>query len=298
MKVGIVELSTLSASFEDDLAAYAEAGVDAIGICEIKLEEGRETDQLAALRRSGLEASCAVPAVPSILPAPALGGPEGPDERVTAMVAGMRRLAPFEPTAFVCFTGPAGELSENEARRTVIDGLRTVADEAARLGIPAGVEPMSAHFREDWTLVTTLDEAAALIDEVGSDGLGLTFDTWHLWDTPAAVEQIGRHGPRIVCVHVADWRRPTRGWCDRVLPGDGEADLPSLLQALERVGWEGYYELEIFSDNGAFGERHAGSLWDLPATELAARGRDALCTALDIAASGVVIAARREEERT
>jgi sugar phosphate isomerase/epimerase len=279
MKVGIVEFSTLSASFEEDLAAYAEAGVDAVGICEIKLEEGRETDQLETFHRSGLEASCAVPAVPSIFPIPPAPSPERAEERVQAMIAGMKRLAPFEPRAFVCLTGPAGELGEDEARRTIIDGLHAVADEGARLGIPVGLEPTSAHFRTDWTVVTTLDEAAALADEVGSDRLGLTFDTWHLWDTPNVETEIERHGGRIVCVHVADWRRPTRGWCDRALPGEGAADLPSLLAALERGGWDGFYDVEIFSDNGSFGEHHHDSLWDLPARELAAGCRDALLAA-------------------
>jgi sugar phosphate isomerase/epimerase len=279
MKLGIVEFSTLSATFEQDLAVYAEAGVDAIGICEIKLEEGREADQLEAFRGSGLEASGAVPAVPSILPIPAAPSPEHAEERVAAMIAGMRRMAPFEPTAFVCLTGWPLDSDEEAGRREVIDALRAVAEESTRLGIPVGVEPMSARFRTDWTMVTTLEEAALLVTEVGSD-LGLTFDTWHLWDTPDVEGEIERYSDRIVCVHVADRRDPTRSWCDRVLPGEGAADVPSLIEALERAGWDGIYELEIFSDNGAFGERFEDSLWDVPAVELAIRGRDALQAAV------------------
>jgi hypothetical protein len=41
------------------------------------------------------------------------------------------------------------------------------------------------------------------------------------------------------------------------------------------VGWEGFYDLEIFSDNGAFGSAYPDSLWDLDAAELVRRGRDA-----------------------
>jgi sugar phosphate isomerase/epimerase len=70
-------------------------------------------------------------------------------------------------------------------------------------------------------------------------------------------------------------REPTRSFADRVLPGDGVADVPRLLGALDRSGWAGFYDLEIFSDNGAFGSSFADSLWDLPAPELARRGRDA-----------------------
>jgi len=65
-RFAICELSTLPASFEDDLAAYSAAGIDGISIFEDKLVEGREVEQLETFRASGLEASAAVTAVPSI----------------------------------------------------------------------------------------------------------------------------------------------------------------------------------------------------------------------------------------
>lgn len=273
-RFGICEFTTLPATFEEDLAAYRAAGADAIGICEIKLEAGREAEQLAAFRASGLAASACVPAVPSILPLPMMEGPEQPQERVEAYRAGLRRLAPFQPAAAVCLTGPAGERPEDEARRIVIEGLRAIAEEAERLGVAVGLEPISPSARGEFTVISTLGEAAALLDEVGSDALGITFDTWHLWDSPKLEEEIAAYGDRIVAVHVADWRRPTRGWCDRALPGEGAIDFGPLVRALEKAGWEGVYDLEIFSDNGAFGARYEDSLWLLPTGELARRGRE------------------------
>jgi len=59
-KFAICELSTLNASFEDDLAAYSAAGAEGISIFEGKLVAGREAEQLEAFRASGLEASAAV----------------------------------------------------------------------------------------------------------------------------------------------------------------------------------------------------------------------------------------------
>ena len=270
----VCEFTTLHASFEDDLAAYRAAGATGIGICEIKLAEGREDEQLEALRESGLQAASAVPAVPSVLPLPLFPGPEDPGERVEALCASVPRLAPFEPSALVCLTGPAGELGSEEARRLVVDGLRAVVDEAERAGFPVGLEPMSARFREDWTMVTSLAEAAELCDEVGRANIGILFDTWHLWDTPDLLEEIQRYGHRIVGVHVNDWREETRGWCDRVLPGDGVADLPAVLGALAEAGWRGAYELEVFSDDGTFGSEYPDSLWKEEAPELVRRGYD------------------------
>ena len=282
-KFGICELSTLNASFDDDLAAYAAAGADGISIFEGKLVAGREAEQLESFRRSGLEASAAVLAVPSVLPLPRFPGPERPEERLEAMLAGMRRLAPFEPTAFVCPSGPAGELTDAEARKTLGEGLRVLADESARLGIPVALEPMSTFEREVWTLVTTLGEAAELVDEAGAD-VGLVFDTWHLWNSPELDDDLERYGDRIVAVQVNDWRDPTRSWCDRVLPGDGVIDLGPLLDAVERTGWAGCYDLEVFSDDGKFGNDFEDSLWKLPADELARRGRERF-TQLELSSS-------------
>ena len=89
------------------------------------------------------------------------------------------------------------------------------------------------------------------------------------------LDEIPRYAHLIAGVHVSDWREPTRGWADRVLPGDGAADLPAILGVLDDVGWEGFYDLEIFSDNGTFGSAYPDSLWDLDAADLARRGRDA-----------------------
>jgi sugar phosphate isomerase/epimerase len=271
----VCEFTTLRSSFEEDLAAYGAAGASGIGICEMKLEQGREEEQLEALRASGLETASAVPAVPSILPLPLFPGPGDPEERVEALCASVRRLGPFEPSALVCLTGPAGVLGDADARHIVVDGLRAVADEAERAGFPVGLEPMSGRFREDWTIVTTLGEAAELRDETGHENVGILFDTWHLCDTPDLLVEIERHGDRIVGVHVNDWREETRGWCDRVLPGDGVADLPPVLGALADAGWRGAYELEVFSDDGTFGSAYPDSLWNEDAGELARRGHDA-----------------------
>jgi sugar phosphate isomerase/epimerase len=88
------------------------------------------------------------------------------------------------------------------------------------------------------------------------------------------LDEIAAHADRLAGVHVNDRREPTRGWADRVLPGDGVIDLPAILAALDGAGWDGFYDLEIFSDNGAFGSAYEDSLWDLPPTELASRARE------------------------
>ena len=269
----ISQVSTLAASFVDDLRAYAEAGVDGIGVWELKLGEGSDEKAREQLAASGLGSATAVPAVPSILPLPLLPGPEDPQQRIASLCASVHRLARFEPTAVLCFTGPAGERDADEARGIAVDGLRTLAREAESAGVRLALEPFQREGVENWSLISTLGEAAELIDEVGSNAVGIQFDVWHLWNSDV-LEELPRYAHLIAGVHVNDWREPTRGWADRALPGDGAADLPAILGVLEDVGWKGFYDLEIFSDNGAFGNAYPDSLWDLDVAELARRGRE------------------------
>jgi sugar phosphate isomerase/epimerase len=246
--------------------AYAAAGADGIGIWELKLEDDGEA--LDALDASGLGRASAVPAIPSILPLPLMEGPEDPRERIDAICASVHRLAKFDPGGIVCLTGPGDD------RETIVEGLRTIGDEAQRAGVRIGVEPINRVGGEDWTMISSLGDAVELLDDADHPVLGIQFDTWHVWNTPNVVDEIAQHAGRFVGVHLADWRDPTRKWADRVLPGEGVADLPRLLGALEAAGWDGYYDVEIFSDNGAFGDAWPDSLWDVPPEELARRAKE------------------------
>ena len=263
-RFSISQVSTLAASFADDVRAYAAAGVDGIGIWELKLGDG----SLEEFRASGLGSASAVPTVPSVHPLPLLPGPDTVPERVDSLLRSLEVLAAYEPSAILCFTGPGD-------REAAVRGVREVAREAERLGLRLAVEPFQLEGIESWSILNTLGEAAEFVEEVGSDAVGIQFDVWHLWNTADLLEEIRRHAHLIAGVHVSDWREPTRGWADRVLPGEGVADLPGIFGVLEDVGWEGFYDLEIFSDNGTFGSAYPGSLWDVDAAELARRGRDA-----------------------
>jgi sugar phosphate isomerase/epimerase len=255
VRLSISQITTVAHSFADDLDAYREAGADGMGIWEMKLED----DSLERFRASGLAAAAAVPAVPSILPVPLMRGPVDPGERVEALRAGIRRLAPFQPECVLFLTGPGGD------RETILEGIRAIADEGRAQGLPVALEPIQREFAQFWTTVSSLDEAAALVEEAGAD-CGLMYDTWHLWREP--LEQIERHRSRIRGVHLADWREPTRNTNDRVLPGDGAIDFGPILDALR---WDGLYDLEIFSD-----PELDGSLWAGDPRELAARGIESL----------------------
>jgi sugar phosphate isomerase/epimerase len=255
-RYSISQITTVGQSFADDLDAYRGAGADGIGIWEMKLAD----DSHERFRASGLESAAAVPEVPSILPLPLMEGPDEPAERVEAIRAGVRRLAAFDPLCVLFLTGPGDD------RETVVEGIRAIADEGERAGVRVALEPIQQEFAHFWTIVSSLDDAATLIDEAGRPDVSIVYDVWHLWNQPH--EQIERHRDRIAAVHVSDWRDPTRNTNDRVLPGDGSVEFGPIFEALR---WDGPFDLEIFSD-----PELPGSLWREDPRELARRGVEAL----------------------
>ena len=274
-RFSISQVTTLTSTFAEDVEAYRRAGTDGIGVWELKLPDGEDQAAVEAFEESGLGSAAAVPLVPSILPLPLMEGPSDPKERIDAICRSVHRLAPFRPSGVVCLTGPAQERDPDEARTVVVDGLRTIGAEAERAGVRIGLEPINRIGGENWTTISSIPEAVEILDEVDDEAVGLQFDAWHLWSTETLFDDIEREAGRFVGVHIADWREPTRSWADRVLPGDGEAGVHAILGALDRAGWDGFYDLEIFSDNGTFGNAWPDSLWDVPADELARRGRAA-----------------------
>jgi sugar phosphate isomerase/epimerase len=281
-RISVSQVTTLTATFADDLRAYAAAGLDGIGIWELKLANGDDAQALEQLAASGLESASAVPEVPSILPLPLLGGPDDPAERLEALLASLHRLAPFRPGGIVCLTGTGEGRDRDEARAIVVDGLGQLAREAAALGLTIALEPYQREDGDPWTIVSSIPDALELIRDAGdSPALGLQFDVWHLWNTPTLFDDIAAYVGRFAGVHVSDYREPTRSFADRLLPGDGVIDLPPILDALDAAGWDGLYDIEIFSDNGTFGAAYPDSLWDADAAEVLPRARESFLRAWD-----------------
>jgi sugar phosphate isomerase/epimerase len=261
VKLSLSEISTVGASFEEDVRAYAAAGFDGIGIWEMKLPEDDAASR-ALLAGAGLGVASCIPTVPALLQLrlPGMEGPSDPAERVELLCASVRRLAAFEPECVLCLTGPAGDLDPAQARKLVIDGLREVAAVAREAGVRFGLEPSHPAQHDTVSFVNSIADASALLEEAGLEDVGIMVDTYNLWHEPP--EALAAVAERITGLHVAD-EPPEPGRTDRVLPGEGGTRSAEHVRALERTGWDGYLDVEIFSEPERF--------WGLPPDEAARR---------------------------
>jgi sugar phosphate isomerase/epimerase len=270
----VCELTTPDTSFEEDLALYGETGAKGIGICEWKLL-GHDLDSaLRAFERRGVMASSCIGTHVSPLPSdPWFPGPDNPNERIEKMCSSIHQLSSFDPATIVVLTGSGRGRPYADARAIAVEGLREAALFAKGLDVTLSLEPIRRSFGMDLSIVETFAEALDLLDDVGAENLKIMYDAHHLWDSEDILVLTRKHADAIGGVQVSDWRSPTRSSQDRVLPGDGVIDLPSIFEALIDGGFDGWYDLEVFSDDGRNGNEFSDSLWKLPPRTLLERGR-------------------------
>lgn len=266
------QFTTPRNSFEDDVDQVARTGGDGIGIWEAKLgAPGDDGAARALLEGAGLRASLCVPAAWSVFASHLSPTPAEPDDRATAICDSIARLAAFEPACVVVTPGSARGYEDDEAMSIVVRTMERVLDAGARHGVTIGLEPIRA---SSGGFVHSLRGSLDLRAALGADELGVIFDVWHLWDEPGIHELLAANVDALVGVQVNDWRDPTRGWTDRVLPGEGIADVAGFIRTLDGAGYRGWYDLEVFSDDGSYVERYPDSLWLEPHEQMLQQARD------------------------
>ena len=114
--------------------------------------------------------------------------------------------------------------------------------------MPLAIEPLHPMQAAERACVNTLEQALELCDALG-EGVGVAVDVYHVWWDPKLAEQIARAGrDRLLAYHICDWLVPTRDLLnDRGMIGDGVIDLPRIRGLMERAGYAGAHEVEIFS---------------------------------------------------
>ena len=129
----------------------------------------------------------------------------------------------------------------------------------------------------NWSpIVKSLPSAVRVAQKADHPRVGVLFDTAHYHVTPTKLSDINAETVRwIKHAHVNDMPdKPadlTHRDADRVLPGEGVLDLPEIIDALERNGYDGFFSIELFN----------ADLWRLPAKEAARRCYESLLPLCD-----------------
>ena len=263
-KFAMCSYSTPHNSIYDDIEQSAEVGAAAVGLWEGKFVAGEDEKVLQLMAERGLATSTAVPERHSILGIPfdLPGTPKDPKERTELICASIERLARFSPSVIAVAPGTTGDpLNPAGPFEALAPNLRTIADVAEANDVLIGLEVLA---ERRGCPVNTLPAAAELITEVGSPNIGIMFDVFHSWPEPDLLERIATYAPMINSVQVCDARVDERSGFDRELPGRGRATAGPIIKALIEAGYRSYWEMEVFSDDGSYGNDFPDSYWKMP----------------------------------
>ena len=151
----------------------------------------------------------------------------------------------------VLVCGADGRQSLEKSRDQIKEGILKILPEAQAAGVKLAIEPLHPMYAGDRSAINTLAQANDISEEINSDFVGVAVDVYHLWWDDNLQQEIIRCGDNdnLLAFHICDWKVPTTDFLnDRGLMGDGCINVPEIRGWVEETGFDGYNEVEIFSD--------------------------------------------------
>ena len=137
------------------------------------------------------------------------------------------------------------------SRQQIIDGIAAVLPHAKACGVKLAIEPLHPMYADDRSAIGTLAQANHACDVICDPDLGIALDVYHVWwdDQLEAQIRLTAAKNRLFAFHICDWMTPTSHiLTDRGLMGEGCIDVPGIRAMVEAAGFDGFNEVEIFSE--------------------------------------------------
>ena len=242
-RLSLNQITTEHASLGETVDACARHGVPYVAVWRHKLAETGVERAVRLIHDAGIRVSslCRGGMFPALTAA----------ERAARIEDNRRAVdeaAALGAEVLVLVCGPAPDRDIAAARRMVADGIAALVPYAAERHVRLGIEPLHPAFAAERSCITTLHEARALATKFDAATVGIVADVYHIWWDPALYDELAGATGRLVGFHVSDWLVPVRDiLMNRGLMGDGVIELRRIREAVERAGYLGAIEVEIFN---------------------------------------------------
>jgi sugar phosphate isomerase/epimerase len=173
------------------------------------------------------------------------------DERAKKIEDNFRAVdeaAALGADSLVMVVGGCAGIGLKDARMMVADGIAALVPYARERGVRIGLEPLHPMYAAERSVLVTIGQALELAEEYSMREVGLILDTFHIWWDPHVEKLIEQAAGRISGFHVSDWLVPLPDvLMGRGMMGDGVIDNRKLRGLVEKAGYDGPIEVEIFN---------------------------------------------------
>jgi sugar phosphate isomerase/epimerase len=246
-RLAVHTMTTRPLSLPEVIEHYTAAGIPAVSVWRNVIEPMGAKTAAQMLRQAGLRVPALVRG--GFFPAP------GASQRRRAIDENRRCLdeaAEIGAEMVVLVVGAVPDLPLDEARGQVRDGIAALLDHAEAVNVKLAIEPLHPMYAADKSCINRMREARRVWSKLKHPMLGVAVDVYHVWWDPNLKREIRKAGKaeKLFAFHVCDWRVETRDLLnDRGLMGEGCIDIPTIRGWMEQAGFNGYCEVEIFSND-------------------------------------------------
>ncbi len=225
---------------------FSKAGVNGISVWRDTLEDRDVVQTGNMIRDNGLDIVSLVRGgfFPSISRRKQL---EAIDENKRAIDEAAELGSPMVVLVCGADSGQPLQVSRDQIK----EGIASILPYAAERNVKLAVEPLHPMYADTRSAINTLSQANDLVEALNDQGIGVAIDVYHLWWDQTLEKEIARCGAHdnIFAFHICDWLNPTKDMLtDRGLMGEGCIPVREIRGWVEKAGFTGYVEVEIFSD--------------------------------------------------
>jgi sugar phosphate isomerase/epimerase len=242
-RLSLNQITTANWSVAEAADGCARHGVLSIALWRHKIQEAGLARSVRAVKDAGVHVSsvCRGGMFPATTPA----------ERARNIDDNFRaadEAAALNADSLVMVVGGCANIGLDEARKMVADGVAALVPYARDRGVRIGLEPLHPMYAAERSVLVTIGQALELAKDYDAREVGVVLDTFHIWWDPQVEKLIEQAAGRIYGFHVSDWLVPLPDvLMGRGLMGDGAIDNRKLRLLVEKAGYDGPIEVEIFN---------------------------------------------------
>ena len=236
-RVSLSMLSQWNWTVDEDLEYFDREGVHVIGVSLAKMQDGGGWQKYAPrIVAGGYRVANLIGLGPFRLSDPSVWAAQR--DRVRDAFDAAEAV---NAECIVLTTGPAGQLSWEDAAEAATEAFGPLLDDAAARGVSIAFEHTNG-LRVDIGFLHTLRDA---IDFARDLGVGVCMEINACWAERGLADTMRNGIDAITIVQLSDYAIGTKDTPNRLVPGDGDIPMERIVGQVLDAGYTGTFDLEL-----------------------------------------------------